>query len=104
MMKKIKHKDYTEISKINIFNKFIDVVNLCDSGINILHVNTDRATPTYTLVITKHDDIMLYAFVGHYKYKLMGKISYNDNTLISSVIDEILTVIDKNLDKVEVYK
>lgn len=102
-MKKTNYDDYTVISEITLFNKFGDVVNLCDSGINVLHVNTDRVTSTYTLVITKHDDIMLHAFVGFCKYQLTGKISFNDDTLLCNVIEEILDIIGENLDKVEMY-
>lgn len=85
----------------DMFNK---VINLCDEGINLLDINThDKEQINYKIVITKHSDIIVHAFVGRFKYKFESVIKLNGCTFVWQAINVILDFIENNIDFVKIY-
>lgn len=97
-MKKIKHEDYTEISEITIFNNFNDVIALCSDGVNLLTIGSHNCN-LFRMLITKHaDGVVVWSFIGEYRYDIKGRLDYDHNTLVLNVITELLNVITQDID------
>lgn len=93
MMKKIKHEDYTEISKITVFDNFNDVIALCSDGVNLLTIETHNNCNMFRMVITKNTDgVVVQSFVGKRRYDITRRLDYNHNTTVLNVIKEIFSV------------